>query len=143
MSYQTALEAAGAKVKIFREFGDYQGTWLAFLEDGRVVEGAYGSCSGCDAFDAEFSYGSEDGCDDHRYNSVEICPDCISFRESYQAKLADFGASYLQSAATYKEKLAEYQNRFDSGNYFSEEQQQILTWLKSLTFSNAMTRVET
>lgn len=29
MSYQEALEAAGAQVELFTEFGSYQGTWIA------------------------------------------------------------------------------------------------------------------
>lgn len=56
MGYTEALEATGAKVKEYKEFGSYQGTWIAIIEDGRFIEGSYGSCSGCDSFQAEFGY---------------------------------------------------------------------------------------
>ena len=32
MSYQEALEAVGARVIAFQEFGDWQGTWIALVE---------------------------------------------------------------------------------------------------------------
>lgn len=56
-SYSGALEAAGAKVLAYSEFGSYQGDWFALVEyQGQTgwVLGSYGSCSGCDAFQAEF-----------------------------------------------------------------------------------------
>lgn len=59
MSYQLALEAAGCEVLDFVEFGCYQGEWLALIrKDGvlGVCEGSYGSCSGCDSFEAEFGW---------------------------------------------------------------------------------------
>ena len=42
-------------------FGDYQGDYIAVLrDDGRigVLVYGYGSCSGCDAIQAEYQYGS-------------------------------------------------------------------------------------
>jgi len=57
ISYQGALEAAGAKVLAFSKFGDYQGTWWAKVAfEGKVgwVTGSFGSCSGCDAIEGEF-----------------------------------------------------------------------------------------
>lgn len=91
MSYLEAMEAAGAKVKAFEEFGSYQGDWWALVEyEGRRgwVTGSYGSCSGCDAFEAEFSW-----CDRETFNDAtgkyEPNPE-------YPAKLAAFGRDYLQ-----------------------------------------------
>ncbi len=55
--YCDAIEAAGAEVLAFGEFGSYQGDWYAKVKwEGQtvLVGGAYGSCSGCDAFEAEF-----------------------------------------------------------------------------------------
>ena len=79
MGYGEALEAAGCKVLQFEEFGSYQGEWLALVthngETG-VVHGYYGSCSGCDAFEAEFGWGDEEN-------------------PGYQQRLADFGETYL------------------------------------------------
>ena len=63
MSYQRALEAAGARIIAFEEFGSYQGTWVARVEYGGEtgwVIGSYGSCSGCDAFEAEFGWSDPD-----------------------------------------------------------------------------------
>ena len=59
MSYQEALEAAGATVHAFEFFGSYQGDWWAKVTyNGETgwVHGSYGSCSGCDAFEAEFGF---------------------------------------------------------------------------------------
>ena len=56
MSYTVALEAAGATVRAYQEFGSYQGDWWArvVLPDGREgwVTSSYGSCSGCDALES-------------------------------------------------------------------------------------------
>ena len=61
--YKQALLAAGCEILKFQEFGDYQGEWIALVKyKGRTtwVFGAYGSCSGCDAFQSEFpSVGKE------------------------------------------------------------------------------------
>lgn len=59
MGYQEALEAAGAKVLAFEMFGSYQGDWLAKLEyeDSQFwIKDYFGSCSGCDAFEAEIGW---------------------------------------------------------------------------------------
>jgi len=82
VGYQQALEAAGAKVLNFWEFGSYQGDWVAQVEcDGSVkwVKGGYGSCSECDAFQSEFGYLDEE-------------------KPGYQKRLAEFGKSYLSDA---------------------------------------------
>jgi hypothetical protein len=58
-TYSTALKAAGARVLAYKEFGSYQGDWLAKVEyDGRVfwLRDYFGSCSGCDALEAELGY---------------------------------------------------------------------------------------
>lgn len=108
MSYQQAMEAAGAYVADFEEFGSYQGDWWAKVEfNGRTgfVRGYFGSCTGCDAFQGEFGY-HEERCDEHRWKRPEEfadCPSCKSKAASYQERLAAFGAEYLediQSAET-------------------------------------------
>lgn len=66
LSYKGALETAGVKVHLFKEFGSYQGEWWAkvTMADGRKgwIRGYYGSCSGCDALQAAFSwdFGADD-----------------------------------------------------------------------------------
>lgn len=86
MGYQEAMEAAGAEVLAFESFGSYQGDWWALVRfDGRTgwVRGSYGSCSGCDAFEAEFGYDDKD-----------------------PKKLAAFGKGYLDWLMTQQEAEA-------------------------------------
>lgn len=79
MGYSSALVAAGCEVLEFEEFGDYQGSWYALVKLNNeigLVEGNYGSCSGCDEFEAELGY-------------------CDSDKPDYQERLASFGEGYL------------------------------------------------
>lgn len=108
MSYHQALEAAGADVHAFGSFGSYQGDWWALLvtADGvrGWVHGSFGSCSGCDAFAAEFDYGTSDRCSDHTYeNPMPDCDQCRGAESAYQVKLADFGKDYLTPLYTQEE----------------------------------------
>jgi len=89
MSYQEAMEADGAEVLAYQTFGDYQGTWLAKVKYGGVVgwvTGEYGSCPGCDAFEAEFRYSYED-------------------EPNIKERMALFGRSYLQHMKTPEEVI--------------------------------------
>jgi hypothetical protein len=101
MSYIESLQAAGATVLQEKFFGSYQGDWLALVIYGGKtfwVHGSYGSCSGCDAFCAEFDFdGDDNGCDEHRYDKVATCTDCQARSADYQRRLADFGRGYLTS----------------------------------------------
>lgn len=98
MGYNEAMTAAGAKVIEFKSFGSYQGDWWAKVElqDGRTgwINGSYGSCSGCDAFEAEFGW-NDDFCGQHSYNRVETCEACTEIKTEYDKRLATFGAGYL------------------------------------------------
>lgn len=82
LSYAGSLRAAGAEVHTSRSFGTYQGDWWAkvTLPDARRgwITDRFGSCTGCDAFQAEFG---------HREN--------IS-----RAELAEFGAGYFDALLT-------------------------------------------
>lgn len=107
MSYQEALEAAGATVTHFDSFGSYQGDWLALVTyDGRTgwIKGSFGSCSGCDAFAAEFGYEFDPQCDEHRYEADDpTCLECLSRKALRQIKLAEFGREYLGQLLTQAE----------------------------------------
>lgn len=62
MSYDTALIATGHALLDYQSFGDYQGTWYALMNINgtlSLISGSYGSCSGCDAFESEFSYDND------------------------------------------------------------------------------------
>jgi hypothetical protein len=103
------MEAAGAKIRHFESFGSYQGEWLALVEykgmTGWVV-GSYGSCSGCDAFEAEIGY-ERGECDTHAYEAPHPeCELCKQKQKEYTVKLAAFGLRYLSNIMTAKEALA-------------------------------------
>lgn len=99
MSYQIALEMAGATVLEYEEFGSYQGDWFAKVEyQGKEgwVQGLYGSCSGCDSFLSEFDFQSHYV--DNMYHSLwdnnfpfNNCEQCAEI----QRRLSLFGESYL------------------------------------------------
>lgn len=95
--YDGCLRLAGATVHAFEEFGSYQGDWWAKVTyEGRTfwVHGYYGSCTGCDAFQADFSEG--DRCREHSY-TFEM-PDCDACREAERSlpeRLAEFGRQHL------------------------------------------------
>lgn len=85
--YEGSLKAAGAEVHIFEEFGDYQGSWYAKVTyQGKTgwVTGSYGSCSGCDSFQAEFDYG-----------------------KGHPEQYVSFGKSYLDNILTNEEAIKE------------------------------------
>lgn len=113
MSYETALKAAGATVHVFQSFGSYQGDWWArvTLRDGRSgwINGGYGSCSGCDAFEAECGYDDEE-CDQHRWGSNadtrDGCVECVKKAADHGHKLARFGEHYLDGLLTQEEAEA-------------------------------------
>lgn len=80
------------------------------LPDGRkgLIKGYYGSCSGCDAFEAEFSFDFHDY-QDHpdgtsQYEFKEDCEKC----QSHKAKLKAFGEGYFDSLQTPEELAKEY-----------------------------------
>jgi hypothetical protein len=116
MSYQTALEAAGAEVHAFDYFGDYQGTWVAkvtYKGETGWIEGSYGSCSGCDAFEAEFGYSYDDEDKD------------------YQERLKLFGESYLTVVVPQEQQVATLERQTSDGSYWAGEYQEILEYVKA------------
>lgn len=108
MSYRKALEAAGAEIHEFKEFGSYQGDWWAkvkFKGKSGWVRGSYGSCSGCDAFQAEFE------CDDN----------------PSAAQLKRFGLQYLDDVLTQEEAVKEASEHID----WDGEAQAMVDFIKS------------
>ena len=103
MSYEAALEAAGCTVIEFKEYGSYQGEWLALVEVGGVtgvVEGCFGSCSGCDSFEAEFDWKDDE-------------------RDDYHHRLADFGAGYLP-ALPFEHYITQFKSRIERCDWDDE-----------------------
>jgi len=131
MGYTEALIAAGAEVLAEKYFGSYQGDWFALVNyngSRQWVHGSYGSCSGCDAFCAEFDFdGDDNGCDEHRYEKQDTCMDCKARTEDYQRRLANFGKSYLDNALNQAEaeKIAAEHLEWDS------EAQEMVDFLKA------------
>lgn len=131
MGYREAIEAAGATVHVFQEFGSYQGTWLAkvtYKETKGWIEGAYGSCSGCDSFQAEFNYTS------HLHGDIYHDPIYDGFKEGCQqcddtkAQFRTFGESYLHSIVSW-EQLTEIYRKKTLGEYIWDEDREIYEWL--------------
>ena len=146
MGYAQALEAAGAKVIDTKYAGSYQGTWGSIVEyNGKkgLVTGAYGSCSYCDAFEAEFGWGIE--CSHNpetgKYyaNGWDSDEDEITKEQydkiinDYNQRLADFGKSYLhviQDKWDVENQLANLSK--DEDNWHDSEQIELLSWAKDL-----------
>ncbi len=141
MGYSEALEAAGCKILAFEEFGSYQGTWLAFVEykgQKGIVEGSYGSCSGCDAFEAEFGL-SEDVHEENGkyYKSWYGCAnenneiskkEYEELKKAADKKLADFGASYLSGGLYDKAHYEKHLAGLDGDDWFDEETKEYCQW---------------
>lgn len=136
MGYQQALEAAGEKIKEFKEFGSYQGDWFAINEQNEVISGSYGSCSGCDAFQGEFSWGEEAEERDGKYYrdwSTEITKEEFEEqKELYQKRLSDFGQSYIDTKETLSEAISRYEIK-SAEEWAWEDDKEILAWLKSIS----------
>ena len=114
MSYKSAIEAAGAKVLEFKDFGSWQGEWVALVEyKGEVgwVQGSFGSCSHCDAFESEFGLGLDEE------SETEV---------QYQARLASFGESYLGGLMT-TELAAKY---FDGAAEWDTDSAGAAEWIR-------------
>ena len=125
MSYQEALEAAGATVLAYAKFGSYQGDWLARLPNG-YVSGSYGSCSGCDAFEGEFGYWRGQ-CNEHEYDFEDHadCEACAARKADYSKRLTAFGQSYLD----YLTDAASLRERFTTQAEWDRDATEIVAWL--------------
>lgn len=141
MGYKESMEAAGATVHDFKEFGSYQGDWWArvTLPDGREgwINGSYGSCSGCDAFEAEFSW-SDETCAEHSYEHgphVDACEDCQKAKKTRTEQLARFGAGYLDALMSQEEAEAAAAKNLE----WDSDAQAMLDFIKANTLDSATT----
>ena len=110
MGYITALQEAGATVLAEGTFGSYQGNWYAKVEyqgETLLVGGYYGSCSHCDAFQAEFGYFDEES-------------------ESYQVRLAEFGHGYLTDPLIVEKEISDAKRDAD----WDGDSREMLRWLE-------------
>lgn len=130
MSYQEALEAAGAKVQAYKEFGSYQGDWWAKIGEDIFVHGSFGSCSGCDAFQSEIGDYVE-SCDDKNGHWGYVdpnCEDCKIAVSTYKEKLIAFGQRYLEDQMSRSEAV-ELMSRDLAWDHDAEE---VVQWLKEV-----------
>lgn len=129
MSYQEALEAAGAEVLEFEEFGSYQGDWWAkvrYKNELGWVQGSYGSCTGCDSFQAEFGW-ADANCEEHMYDHKEDCQACEEAQQKYNERLADFGRGYLDGLLTQEKAEEEAARNIE----WDSDAQAMLDWMKA------------
>ena len=145
MGYKTCLEKAGAKVLDYKEFGSYQGDWLAFVEykgEKGIVQGAFGSCSGCDSFAAEFDFDNTapkivNGVfykNDNTWDEDCICTE-DEYNEAikaYDQKMSDFGKRYLEANGKpdlyNKEHYVQRLSKLDPEDYFDNEEKEYIEW---------------
>lgn len=59
--YEIVAWANDQRSLYYHEFGSYQGEWVLISKNGEyyIYKGSYGSCSGCDHYEAEMSYDSD------------------------------------------------------------------------------------
>jgi hypothetical protein len=121
--YQECLEAAGATIHAFKEFGSYQGDWWAkvTLEDGRQgwVHGYYGSCSGCDALQATFDYG---------FGNRDYEAKTTTYTDEEWEKLVAFGESELED---FYESVEEALKEAGKHSEWDMEAKEAVAWLEA------------
>lgn len=147
MGYAHALRTAGAEVIDFKEIGSYQGTWGAivnFQGQRSLVTGAYGSCSGCDAYQSQFGWSDDDPYYDQetdkyytdRWMSVEITKEkAEEISQKYRQDLIDFGMSYLRHPMTKDDVIQRiaYYDANDTGEWsFDHEERELYDWAVNL-----------
>ena len=138
------LEKAGAEVLAFKEFGDYQGSWYALVKykgETGIASGGYGSCSGCDSFQAEFDWSSSDPheIDGKYYKSYYADADDEITKEEYDdlikgqdERYAIFGEKYLRGL--YDEQRAEKLRNKTDDDWFDSEELDIVNWALGLNW---------
>lgn len=131
MGYEKAMEAAGATVHGFERFGSYQGDWWAKVTfEGRTgfVNGCFGSCSYCDAFESEFGY-SDPRCETHEWDSegAKDCSGCMVAEAEYEDRLAAFGKEYLDNLMTGEQALAAAGKNIE----WDHDAEEMVAWVKA------------
>jgi len=102
-----------------------------------IVEGSYGSCTGCDSFQAEFDYDEEPSTDNgkfyrtpYHYDEDDLCTEgeYKDLLAKYEKKQADFGRGYLEpmyDRSHYEQRLAKIDT---SDDWFDEEEKEYCEW---------------
>lgn len=121
--YIKCMELAGAKILAAKKFGSYQGDWWAKVEyKGKTfwVHGYFGSCSGCDAFQAEFGY-DETSCEEHRYlhnqEITDTCEACKVIKQDLHKRKVAFGEKYLTDDVHSQESAEAFAAKHESWDF--------------------------
>lgn len=135
MSYDLALKEAGATVHLYKSFGSYQGDWWALVTFKGIdgwINGSYGSCSYCDAFEGEFdSLYHHCGLDDF-YDPGEngfrddVCIKCKELKK----QLGEFGKGYLDGLLTQEEAMKHASENLE----WDMDAQEMVDWIKENKF---------
>jgi len=133
MGYSNTMEMAGAIVHDYKAFGSYQGDWYAKVTYKGVtgyVQGSYGSCSVCDAFQSEFEsvvhYHDGEQIWGGLYVNEEFkedCKECLNTKE----RLIAFGERYLDGIMT-KEQAIENASKNIA---WDMEAKEMVEWIKN------------
>ena len=147
MGYAHALRTAGAEVVDFKEIGSYQGTWGAVVDfqgQRSLVTGYYGSCSVCDAYQANFGWSSDEPYYDNesdkyytdRWMEIEITKEkAEEISQKHRQELIDFAMSYLRNPMTKEDvkKRIKYYDTNDTGEWsFDSEERELYDWAVNL-----------
>ena len=133
MSYESSFEAAGAVVHDSESWGSYQGDAAALVTYQGVtgfVFWSYGSCSGCDHFEATFSYSASG---DYRHDEYgDLVRDEAGRliwdpNPDYQEKLAEFGRGYLDDGLVYSYEEA---LKIADRHHWDPDSDQQVAWVK-------------
>jgi hypothetical protein len=116
MSYENALKAAGAEIHTFQQFGSYQGEWWAKVtHNGETgwINGSYGSCSGCDAFEGEFGYAECPVLGEKFWKNDEYVYATQDDVNQFQKRLESFGKVYLDTLLSQEQAESEASRNID------------------------------
>lgn len=138
MSYERALEAAGATVHDFKSFGSYQGDWYASVtcnDERGWIHGWFGSCSHCDSFEAEFGWDDKETCNEHEYKGTDqdraACLGCQQASARYLERLANFGKTYVEGIQTADVILKE----LDENSSWDGDASEAAAWIRGIESS--------
>lgn len=105
MSYKLALEAAGFTVHRIKYFGSWSGQWVAYVTDPEGNQGFiqdwYGSCSVCDAFEADVGWEPWDDAEEDE-------------KEQYNRKVKEFGTRYYNTLLTEEQLWKVFDTSWDA-----------------------------
>ena len=113
-SYEIYAYMDGSKPLVFEKYGYYTGDWaLAYIKNNklRLLIGNYGSCSGCDSYEAYTAF------EENTYEALqELCKDRAGVTEEYTLDLPTNYAIILKTIIKDSGKYASYSD-IDYGDF--------------------------